>query len=66
MVQDRIKCEMSLFLLLVNLLAVVGQFTRETIYYSMNDRGVYLPDDYNADLPPAQVYRKSPPASFAG
>ena len=55
MIQDRKKCEMSLFLLLVNLLAVVGQFTRETIYYSMNDRGVYLPDDYNADLPPAQV-----------
>ena len=33
----------------------MGQFTREAIYHSMNDRGVYLPDDYNSDLPPAQV-----------
>jgi len=32
----------------------MGQFTREAIYHSMNDRGVYLPDDYNSDLPPAQ------------
>ena len=28
---------------------------RDAIYHSMNDRGVYLPDDYNADSPPAQV-----------
>ena len=28
---------------------------RDAIYHSMNDRGVYLPDDYNSDAPPAQV-----------
>ena len=31
-----------------------GQFTRDALYHAMNDRGVYLPDDYNSDLPPAQ------------
>ena len=28
---------------------------RDAIYHSMYDRGVYLPDDYNSDAPPAQV-----------
>ena len=32
-----------------------AQFTRDSLYHAMNDRGVYLPDDYNSDLPPAQV-----------
>ena len=31
---------------------------RDAIYHSMNDRGVYLPDDYNSDAPPAQVNLK--------
>ena len=45
-----------LVVFMVSLLKItMGQFTREAIYHSMNDRGVYLPDDYNSDLPPAQV-----------
>ena len=35
-----------------------AQFTRDSLYHAMNDRGVYLPDDYNSDLPPAQVLDK--------
>ena len=35
-----------------------AQFTRDSLYHAMNDRGVYLPDDYNSDLPPAQVFDK--------
>ena len=34
---------------------VIFNALRDAIYHSMNDRGVYLPDDYNSDAPPAQV-----------
>lgn len=44
-----------LFVWFIGIVLISAQFTRETIYHSMNDRGVYLPDDYNSDLPPAQV-----------
>ena len=37
-----------------------SQFTRDALYHAMNDRGVYLPDDYNSDLPPAQVFKMTP------
>ncbi|XP_023328635.1 glycine receptor subunit beta-type 4 [Eurytemora carolleeae] len=43
-----------LFVWFSGIVLISAQFTRETIYHSMNDRGVYLPDDYNSDLPPAQ------------
>ena len=50
---------MPLTILLVMMVSLVrmsrGQFTRDSLYHAMNDRGVYLPDDYNSDLPPAQV-----------
>ena len=50
---------MHLAILLVTMVSLVrmsgGQFTRDALYHAMNDRGVYLPDDYNSDLPPAQV-----------
>ena len=50
---------MPLTILLVTMVSLVtmsrGQFTRDSLYHAMNDRGVYLPDDYNSDLPPAQV-----------
>ena len=37
---------------------VIFNAFRDAIYHSMNDRGVYLPDDYNSDAPPAQVNLK--------
>ena len=53
---------MPLTILLVMMVSLVrmsrGQFTRDSLYHAMNDRGVYLPDDYNSDLPPAQVLDK--------
>ena len=46
---------LSVSLVMVGLVRVaVAQFTRDSLYHAMNDRGVYLPDDYNSDLPPAQ------------
>ena len=46
---------LTVSLVLVSLVSVsLAQFTRDSLYHAMNDRGVYLPDDYNSDLPPAQ------------
>ena len=46
---------LSVSLVMVSLVRIsVTQFTRDSLYHAMNDRGVYLPDDYNSDLPPAQ------------
>ena len=50
------RAVLSVSLVMVSLVRMsVSQFTRDSLYHAMNDRGVYLPDDYNSDLPPAQV-----------
>ena len=45
---------LSVSVMVVMVRMSASQFTRDSLYHAMNDRGVYLPDDYNSDLPPAQ------------
>ena len=51
------KC-FCVIVLLLSMPSVIFNAFRDAIYHSMNDRGVYLPDDYNSDAPPAQVILK--------